>query len=212
MIKINLARVRKGKPEGVHAGIPAVPKIEIRELFKVGGEYYAGLLLWLVFVGMLGYYWKATSDIKALKEEVNRLKVEKTRLQGQAQRFMEEKNRIEKNIARLREEIQDIDRGKDIITTLKAYYEPFNSGLSFYTSYVPRTSWMSSYKQTFDINQGLLKVELEINSLDYRSLSLYGNTLSRGSQKVLLTQVERKVNAHGFEYYSAKLTTERQLR
>ncbi len=77
---------------------------------------------------------------------------------------------------------------------------------------MPKASWVSSYKQSLDLEKHTLVSELEINSLDYNGLSRYGKSLGEGSQRALLTKLERKVNPHGFEYYSIKITAERQLK
>ncbi|MEJ7554684.1 MAG: hypothetical protein WKI50_01950 [Aquificaceae bacterium] len=212
MIRINLAGVRKKKArKGIALDLSSLKTIEVQDLFKVRGEYYAGLFLWLGVVGILAYYWKVKGEVDSLKVELDNLNAEKTRLQAQAGRFLDEKKAIEERIAKIKKDIQDIERSKDIIIGLKAYYEPFNSGFFLYTSRVPRASWISSYTQSLDISQGKLTSELEINSFDYDSLSLYSKALSNASQGVYLSQLERKINPHGFEYYSARISSERNL-
>lgn len=212
MIKINLAKVRKEEPKrGVSIDFTSLKSLKIQDLLKAGGEYYAGLVLWIGVVAVLGYYWKVNKDKEALKVELDRLNAEKTRLQAQAKKLLDEKKQIEERIAKLKKEIQNVEKSKDIIVGLKAYYDSFNAGFYFYTRQVPRTSWVSSYKQSLDINQQKLTSELEINSLDYDSLSSYGRAIGAGSQKASLAQLERKVNPHGFEYYSAKLSSEKSL-
>ncbi|MCX8164092.1 MAG: hypothetical protein N3D14_01700 [Aquificaceae bacterium] len=212
MIKINLARVKREKPKRAIAfDITAIKQLKVQDLLKAGGEYYVGLLAWLCLAGLFGYYWKVAKDRDKLKTELNRLNTEKAKLQSKARKLSEDKKRVEESIAKLKKEIQDVNRGKDIILGLKAYYEPFNSGFSFYTSYVPRTSWVTSYKQGISINQQSLKVEIEVSSLDYQSLSSYGNSLGKDSKKIMLSKVERRLNPHGFEYYSVKFATEKDL-
>ncbi len=212
MIKINLAKVRKEEAKrGITFDLSSLKTLNVKDLFKARGEYYAGFLLWLGVVAVLGYYWKVNQDVEHLKAEINNLNTEKARLQAQEKKFIDEKEAIDKRIAEIKKEIQDVERSKDIIVGLKAYYEPFNSSFFFYTSYVPKASWVSSYKQSLDINQQKLTSELEINSFDYESLSSYGKTMSEASQKASLAQLERKLNPHGFEYYSAKLSSERNL-
>ncbi len=212
MIRINLARVRKEEAKrGIAFDLSSLKTLKAQDLLKAGGEYYAGLLLWLGVVGILAYYWKVKGEVDSLKVELDNLNAEKTRLQAQAGRFLDEKKAIEERIAKIKKDIQDIERSKDIIIGLKAYYEPFNSGFLLNTSRVPRTSWISSYRQSLDISQGKLTSELEISSFDYSSLSLYSKALSNSSQGVYLSQLERKVNPHGFEYYSAKLSSEKSL-
>jgi len=212
MIRINFARVRKEEAKrGIAFDLSSLKTLKVQDLLKAGGEYYAGLLLWLGVVGILAYYWKVKGEVDSLKVELDNLNAEKTRLQAQAGRFLDEKKAIEERIAKIKKDIQDIERSKDIIIGLKAYYEPFNSGFFLYTSRVPRASWISSYTQSLDISQGKLTSELEISSFDYDSLSLYSKALSNASQGVYLSQLERKINPHGFEYYSAKLSSEKSL-
>ncbi len=212
MIRINFARVRKEEAKrGIAFDLSSLKTLKVQDLFKAGGEYYAGLLLWLGVVGILVYYWKVKGEVDSLKVELDNLNAEKTRLQAQAGRFLDEKKAIEERIAKIKKDIQDIERSKDIVIGLKAYYEPFNSGFLLNTSRVPRASWISSYTQSLDISQGKLTSELEINSFDYDSLSLYSKALSNASQGVYLSQLERKINPHGFEYYSARISSERNL-
>ncbi|WPM32740.1 septum formation initiator family protein [Hydrogenobacter sp. T-2] len=212
MIRINLAKVRKEEGKrGIAFDLSSLKTLKVQDLLKAGGEYYVGLLLWLGVVGILAYYWKVKAEVDSLKAELDNLNAEKTRLQAQAEKFLNEKKAIEERIARIKKGIQDIESSKDIIIGLKAYYEPFNSGFFLYTSRVPRASWISSYTQSLNINQGKLTSELEISSLDYESLSLYSKALSNASQGVYFSQLERKVNPHGFEYYSAKLSSEKSL-
>ncbi len=212
MIRINLAKVRREeKKKGLSLDLSTLKGLKVQDLFKAGGEYYAGIVLWIAVLGALGYYWKVNKEKEALKAELDRLNAEKTRLQAQAKKFLDERKAIDERIAKIKKEIQDIERSKDIILGLKAYYEPFNSGFLFYTTYVPRTSWVSSYKQSINIDNQTLTTELEVNSFDYNSLSNYGKTLGSGSQRVMFTQLDRKVNPYGFEYYSIKLSAERPL-
>ncbi len=212
MIRINLAKVRREeKKKGLSLDLSTLKGLKVQDLFKAGGEYYAGIVLWIAVLGALGYYWKVNKEKEALKAELDRLNAEKTRLQAQAKKFLDEKKAIEERIAKIKKEIQDVERSKDIIVGLKAYYEPFNSGFSFYMSYVPKAAWISSYRQSLDINQQKLTSELEINSFDYESLSSYGKALSNASQRASLAQLERKLNPHGFEYYSARISSERNL-
>ncbi len=213
MIKINLAKVKREKRQkGISFDISSLKTLKVQELFKAGGEYYAGVFLWLGVVAVLGYYWKVRQNVEHLKAEINNLNAGKARLQAQAKKFLDEQRAIEERIAKIKEEIQNVERSKDIIVGLKAYYEPFNSGFFFYTSYMPKASWVSSYKQSLDLEKQTLVSELEVNSLDYNGLSRYGKSLGGGSQRALLTKLERKVNPHGFEYYSIKLTAERPLK
>ncbi|MCS7307426.1 MAG: hypothetical protein NZ526_02615 [Aquificaceae bacterium] len=212
MIKINLAKVRKEKASAITSfDLSSLKNLRVQELFKAGGEYYAGAAAWLAVVAILGYHWKIAQEKEALKAEVDRLKAEKMRLESQAKGFLERKNQIEERISTLRKEIQDIERSKDIVIGLKSYYIPFNSGFHFYTAYAPKASWIKSYKQTLDMHGQTLKVELDVNSLDYSSLGAYGSFLAKNSQKVTFTSLERNVNPYGFEYYTMKVTAEKSL-
>ncbi len=211
MIKINLARVRKERQEKAKIDVTALKGLKLQDIFKVGGEYYLGLLLWIGVMGMLGYYWNVNKQKNSLKTELDSLNAQKIKLQAQAKKFLEEKKRIEDNIARLNTAIQEIEQSKDIIKGLKAYYDIFNEGLLTYTNSLPKASWFASYKQSIDINQQKLSFEFEMNSFDYNSLSSYGKNISKHSEKILISPIERKVNQHGFEYYSAKFSTEKLL-
>lgn len=209
MIKINLAKVKK--EERRITLIEDLKALKLQNLLKVSGVYYAGILAWIAFAVVLGYYWVVNQEIDKLRRELERINQEKTILQAQAKRFLEEKKSLEDSIARIRKDIEDIQKSKDIIVGLKNYYNFFNSNLSSYTSNTPKGSWISVYNQSLDIDGGVLKVEININSFDYQSISTYGTLLGKNAQKVYLSQVERKVNPHGFEYYGARFTTEKNI-
>ena len=208
MIKINLSKVRKEEKR-----IPLaldLRGLSPQRLFTVGGEYYAGIVAWIALVVVLGYYWKVKGDIDTLKRELNRLNQEKVALQVQAKKFIEEKKNLENSIASIKKEIQEIEKSKDIIVGLKSYYNVFNSSFDYYTL-LPATSWFSLYKQTLDIEKEAIKVELDLNSFDYQSISKYGDLLSKNSRSVELSQMERRVNPYGFEYYVVKFFAEKPL-
>jgi len=212
MIKINLAKVKREKTQkGISFDISSLKTLKVQELFKAGGEYYAGVFLWLGVVAVLGYYWKLKTERDNLKNQLDTLNAQKVQLQAQAGRFRDEKKQIEETIANLNKQIQKVEKSKDIIVGLKAYYETFNAGFYLYTSQTPKTSWLTSYRQLLDINQQKLTSEFEISSLDYFSLSSYGKAIESLSQRASFTQLERKLNPHGFEYYTVKLSAEKNL-
>ncbi|MEN3028037.1 MAG: hypothetical protein ABDH29_02200 [Aquificaceae bacterium] len=210
MIRINLAKVRKEKPKSA-LDLTALKRLDIGALLKAGGEYYVGLAVWLLLIILLGYYWKIHKEGESLKTELERLNAEKTRLQAEANRFLEERKNLESSIADLKKNIQEIEKSKDVIVGLKAYYEPFGAGLNFYSSQVPRTAWINSYRQSLDISKQVLIAELEIGALDYASLASYGKALRAIPGKASVTQLEKKMTPNGFEYYTAKLNAELQI-
>ncbi len=210
MIKINLAKGKKERKQ-------ILPKIELKDfklqsVFKVGSEYYIGFLAWIILAGMLGYLFKVSRDVANLKKDLERLDQERLTLQAQAKRFLEEKKSLEDRIASIKRQIEDIEKSKDIIVGLKNYYQVFNASLDFYASYVPKGSWVNTYRQTLDIDQEVVKTDMDINSFDYQSIGSYGTDLSKNLQKFMLSPVERKLNPNGFEYYSARLNAEKSIR
>lgn len=208
MIKINLLGVKKEKKKTFAVDLTALKNLKFQDLLKAGGEYYAGLALWVVFALVLVYYWKLDRERASLRAELDRLNAEKTSLQARANKFLEEKKALEESISRLKKSIQEIENSKDIIMGLKAYYEPFSAGLGFYSSQVPRTAWINSYKQSLDISKQTLGAELEIGALDYASLTSYGKALNALPGRASVSQLERKTTPGGFEYYTAKLNAE----
>lgn len=213
MIKIDLSKVRKEEKRKVQfADFSKLKSVRVENLLKAKGEYYAGIILWIGLFALIGYYWKINEERNKLRTELSRLNAEKSNLQVQMSEILRERRLLEERVASLRKEIQEIEKSRDIILGLKSYYEHFNSGFTFYTSYIPRSSWISSYKQTLNPETQTLTTELEINSFDYQSIGNYGKAIERSSQKVALSNMERKVNPHGFEYYSIKLSAEKPLR
>ncbi|MDW8294926.1 MAG: hypothetical protein RMK21_06190 [Aquificaceae bacterium] len=210
MIKINLARVKKEKAKKA-LDLTALKGLDVSALLKAGGEYYAGIAFWLLLIPLFGYYWKINEERKSLKSELERLNAEKTRLQAEANKFLQERKALEESIASLKKSIQEVENSKDIILGLKAYYDTFGAGLNFYSSQVPRTAWINSYRQSLDMSKQVLSAVLEISALDYASLASYGRALETKPGKVSLTQLERKTTPHGFEYYTAKLNAELQI-
>ncbi|MFN3870618.1 MAG: PilN domain-containing protein [Aquificaceae bacterium] len=210
MIKINLAKEKKERRK-ISPGFD-LKGFDVKKLTKAGGEYYLGLLAWIVLAVMVVYYFKIEKEVSTYKEELNRLNQEKIGLQTQAKKLLEEKKSLEDRIADIKKQIEDLERSKDIIAGLKNYYQVFNSSLDFYTSYVPKGSWVNSYRQTLDIDQEVVKTTMDINSFDYQSISSYGTLLGKNSQKIMISPVERKLNPAGFEYYSAKIDLEKGIR
>ncbi|MFN3813420.1 MAG: hypothetical protein ACK4SM_02200 [Aquificaceae bacterium] len=209
MIKINLVKKREkvevGKArlekEKIVKAIPKVPKV----------EYVLALFAWFAIVLMLVYYFRLSSERSKLRAEVDSLNAQKVQLQSKAKKFLEEKKVIEERIASLEGRLRNIERSKDILVGLKSYYQPFNQSLFSYTRSVPSISWISSYNQSLDINSGSIKTDIELQSLDYKGISLYSEELSSTSRSVSLTSLERKVNQHGFEYYTVRFSAERKL-
>ena len=210
MIKINLAKEKKEKKRL----FPAVDLkgFQLQNLLKAGGEYYLGLIAWIILIAILVYFFKVNREVATFKEELDRLNQEKLALQTRAKRFLEEKKDLEEKIAMIKKQIEDLEKSKDIVVGLKDYYRVFNASLDFYTSYVPKGSWVNTYRQTLDINQEVVKTDMDINSFDYQSVGSYGTDLSKNLQKFMLSPVERKLNPNGFEYYSAKLNAEKSIR
>ncbi|ADO46015.1 hypothetical protein Hydth_1632 [Hydrogenobacter thermophilus TK-6] len=213
MIKINLAKEkderrlleRELKPT---VGLPKIPSIGIS---KERGIYYLGALLWLCLILIAVYYSRLSSEANQLKKEIDQLNAQKTVLQTKAKKFVEEKKAIETSIAQLENRIKDIEKSKDILLGLKSYYAPFNQTFFSYVKQAPSVSWISSYRENLDINSSVIKVEMELQSLDYSGISYYSKQLSSLSKVVSVSSIERKVNQYGFEYYSAKLSAEKTL-
>ncbi len=208
MIKINLVKKKEEKELKLTAG--RVPRIALPTQ-KENAIYYLSIILWLGFVLTLLYYLKLRSNTENLKKRIDELNVQKTQLQVKAKKFAEEKKLIEDNIKNLENRIKDVEKSKDIIVGLKSYYTPFNSTLFFHVRSVPSVSWISSYKESLDINALLIKAELELQSLDYYGISNYTQRLASLSKAVEVSSIERKVNQYGFEYYSARLSTAKTL-
>ncbi len=212
MIKINLAKERERKRLLEKEIKPAVglPKIGI-PIKREASVYYLSAILWLCVILTGIYYYRLSSEREQIKREIDQLNAQKIQLQAKAKRFMEEKKAIERSIADLENRIKDIEKSKDILIGLKSYYVPFNQTFLSYVKSAPSISWISSYRQTFDINNPAIKTEMELQSLDYSGISYYSKRLAQLSKVVNVSSVERKVNQYGFEYYSARLTAEKSL-
>lgn len=208
MIKVNLAKKKEEKELKPTAG--RVPQIAI-PIQKEKAIYYLSAILWLSFVLTLLYYLKLHSDMENLRKQLDELNAQKVQLQAKAKKFIEEKKLIENNIRALEDRIKDIDKSKDIILGLKSYHVPFNNTFFFHVKSVPSVSWISSYKESLDINTLLIKAELELQSFDYYGITNYTKKLASLSKAIEVSSVERKTNQYGFEYYSAKLSTEKTL-
>ncbi|MFN7065364.1 MAG: hypothetical protein ACK4OF_04375 [Aquificaceae bacterium] len=209
MIKINLAKEKKEKKL---FPVLDLKGFKLQNLLKAGGEYYIGLVPWIILIAILAYFFKVNGEVATFKEELDRLSQEKTNLQARAQKFLEERKILEEGINQLKKQIEDLEKSKDIVIGLKEYYGVFNASLDFYTSYIPKDSWISTYRQTLDINQEILKTDMDLNSFDYQSISSYGSILGKNSQEIMISPVGRKLNPNGFEYYSAKLNAEKSIR
>jgi hypothetical protein len=208
MIKINLAKKKEEKE--LKPAVGRIPQISL-PIQKEKAIYYLSVILWISFALTLLYYLKLHSDMENLRKQLEELNAQKVQLQVKAKKFAEEKKLIENNIRDLENRIRDIDKSKDIIVGLKSYYVPFNNTFLFHVKSVPSVSWISSYKESLDINTSLIKAELELQSLDYYGISNYTKKLASLSRAIEVSSVERKTNQYGFEYYSAKLSTEKTL-
>lgn len=210
MIKINLLKATE-KKRGIAIDLAALKAVKIQDLLKAGSIYYAGALLWIIVLLAIGYYYKLNQEKERLRTKLESLNMEKRMLQAQSKRFLEQKKALEEDIAHLKAQIQDIDRSKDIIVGLKSYYKPFNNSLDIYTVSLPPPSWISTYKQSLDINTQIVKSELDINTFDYKSIGRYGRLVGSKSRKVAISPVERKTTPTGFEYYNAKFSIEKDI-
>ena len=206
MIKINLVDRGKREKKGISLDLRGLKGLKVQDLLKGSPEYPVGIISWLVLLGVGAYYINLNSQVGKLKKEVERLNTERAQLQAKAKEFLDRKKAIEEEINKLKKDIENIESSKDIIVGLKAYYRPFNATMDAYLSSLPKVSWVSSYRQSLDMNTGLIKSEFEISSLDYASASNYGQKLSRISKDLQISSVERKTNPHGIEYYTLKLT------
>jgi len=144
MIRINLLKSEQ-KKKSISIDLTALKSLKVQDLLKVNSLYYAGAFLWIVVILAAGYYFKLNQDKENLRRKLEELNAEKSRLQAQSKRFLEQKKSLEAEIARLKAQIQDIDKSKDIIVGLKSYYNPFNNSLDLYTLSLPKTSWVNNY-------------------------------------------------------------------
>ncbi|MFN4012769.1 MAG: hypothetical protein ACK4KZ_02810 [Aquificaceae bacterium] len=207
MIRINLLKAEQ-KKRGVSIDLTALKGLKVQYLLKVGSLYYAGAFFWIVVILAVGYYFKLNQDKGELRRKIEELNAEKNKLQAQSRSFLEQKQSLEAEITRLKAQIQDIDKSKDIIVGLKSYYNPFNKSLDLYTISLPKASWINNYRQSLDINTQTVKSELDINTFDYQSISAYGSIVGSRSKKIAISPVERRATPSGFEYYNAKLSVE----
>ena len=155
------------------------------------------------------YYLSLSSKRNDLSREVEKLKSQRAQLEAKYKKFLDEKKVLEERVKTIQGRIADIDKSKDILLGLKEHYSSFNSSLYTYTLKLPSDTWISSYKQIIDLQSGGVVVDMELSSLDAQSISRYGEAVKGISSKILVSNVERKVGQHGFEYYFAKLSLER---
>lgn len=117
MIRINLLKSEQ-KKKSISIDLTALKSLKVQDLLKVNSLYYAGAFLWIVVILAAGYYFKLNQDKENLRRKLEELNAEKSRLQAQSKRFLEQKKSLEAEIARLKAQIQDIDKSKDIIVGL----------------------------------------------------------------------------------------------
>ncbi|WP_448587258.1 PilN domain-containing protein [Thermocrinis sp.] len=212
MIKINLLKEKKARKTEALPVKPALKEIKISELIKLGKtEHYLSIVLWLGVLGVGVWYWRTSAQLKEIKREMDQLQVERNILSAKAQQMLEERKRIEAEINQLTNEINTLERSKDILIGLKELYIPFNNGFRAFSSSIPSTSWMITYSQTLDVENKKLNTEFELNSFDYASISAYTRSLRKTDGEVFISNVERKTNPNGYEYYFAKLTAEKNI-
>jgi len=212
MIKINLLKEKRPRRIEVPSTKIALKEIKIGELLKLGGkEYLLSIPLWLGIVGVGVWYWRISTQLTKVKREIDQLQVEKSMLSERVRKITEEKKKIESEIANLNNEIALIERSKDILVGLKSLYIPFNDGFRSFSSSIPSTGWLVRYSQTLDLENRKLKTELELNSYDYASIGIYAGVLRKTSSEVFVSNIERKTNPSGYEYYFAKLNAEKNI-
>ena len=212
MIKINLLKDKKSAKVEVQSAKPSLKEIKVGDLLKLEGkEYLLSIPMWLGVVGLGVWYWKISNQLTEVKREIDQLQAEKSRLSERVRKITEEKQRIESEIANLNNEIAIIDRSKDILVGLKGLYIPFNNSFRSFSSSIPPTGWLVRYSQSLDLQNRKLKTEFELNSFDYASITAYTNGLTRASSEVFVSGIERKASPNGYEYYSAKLSVERDI-
>jgi len=212
MIKINLLKEKKAKKTLPQPTFASLKEVNISDLLKLDrAQYYLSVLLWIGVLGMGGWYWKISKEITEIKREIDQLQVEKNRLEGIAKRISEEKKEIESEISALKTEMDAIERSKDILIGLKSLYKPFNNSFVSFSSSVPSVSWMFTYSQSLDIENGKLKTEFDLSSFDYASIGSYANSLKKNNVEVFISGIERKTTPNGYEYYSTKLVAEKSI-
>jgi len=212
MIKINLLKERKAKKTLPQPTSVSLKEIRVGDLLKLDkAQYYLSALLWICVLGMGVWYWKISEELTQIKREIDQLQVEKNRLEGMVKRISEEKKEIESEISALKAEMDAIERSKDILIGLKSLYGPFNNSFISFSSSVPSVSWMFTYSQSLDIENGKLKTEFDLSSFDYASISSYASSLRKKNAEVFISGIERKVTPNGYEYYSTKLVAEKSI-
>jgi hypothetical protein len=212
MIKINLLKEKKAKKPSLQPTLVSLKEIRVGDLLKLDKtQYYLSALLWIGVLGMGGWYLKTSKEITEIKREIDQLQAEKNRLEVMAKRISEEKKKIESEISALRAEADTIDRSKDILIGLKAFYEPFNDSFVSFSNSVPSVSWTLTYSQSLDIENRKLKTEFDLSSFDYASIGSYANSLKKNNAEVFISGIERKTTPNGYEYYSTKLVAEKSV-
>jgi len=212
MIKINLLKERKAKKTLPQPTSVSLKEIRVGDLLKLDkAQYYLSALLWICVLGMGVWYWKISEELTQIKREIDQLQVEKNRLEGMVKRISEEKKEIESEISALKAEMDAIERSKDILIGLKSLYGPFNNSFITFSRSVPSVSWMFTYSQSLDIENGKLKTEFDLSSFDYASISSYASSLRKKNAEVFISGIERKVTPNGYEYYSTKLVAEKSI-
>ncbi len=212
MIKINLRKEKKAKKTLPQPTSVPLKEIRLGDLLKPDkAQYYLSVLLWIGVLGIGVWYWKISEEITQIKLEIDQLQVEKNRLEGMVKRILEEKKEIESEISALKAEMDAIERSKDILVGLKSLYKPFNDSFISFSSSVPSFSWMFTYSQSLDMENGKLMTEFDLSSFDYASISSYVNSIRKKNAEVFISGIERKVTPNGYEYYSTKLVAEKSI-
>lgn len=214
MIKINLLGKYKSKSSVTTelSKLENLKNIRVEDLFKPDKSiYYISVILWLAPVLSGLYYLKLSNDKSTLKESLEKIKLKKAQLEAQRKSLLERERQIQESIKSLQSKIQDIQKSKDILIGLKAYYSPFKNYLNLYTTRIPNNTWIYEYRQVVDFNNNRISTEIKFASLDANAIGSYGNLVKASSSKYYITNVERKVGQHGFAYYSASLNLESQL-
>jgi hypothetical protein len=212
MIKINLLKEKKTKKTLPQLTLASLKEVKVSDLLKLDkAQYYLSALLWICVLGMGVWYWKTSKEITEIKREIDQLQAEKNRLEGMAKRISEEKKKMESEISALRIEMDMIERSKDILIGLKAFYKPFNDSFISFSNSVPSVSWTLTYSQSLDIENRKLKTEFDLSSFDYASIGSYANSLRKNNAEVFISGIERKTTPNGYEYYSTKLVAEKSV-
>ena len=212
MIKINLLKEKKTKKTLPQPTFASLKEVKVSDLLKLDkAQYYLSVLLWICVLGMGVLYWKTSKEITEIRREIDQLQAEKNRLEGMAKRISEEKKKMESEISALRAQLDTIERSKDILIGLKAFYEPFNDSFVSFSNSVPSVSWTITYSQSLDIENRKLKTEFDLSSFDYASIGSYANSLRKNNAEIFISGIERKTTPNGYEYYSTKLVAEKSV-